>query len=148
MYLERAPMAAPAAERLPTEGRSKLLLVKTGPYCAIGVSPATVRIDEDDIRNTVSLDWTTVALAAKETATQKNRTQIDENKAEREESHTGDKPLAEGNVAKAPREYPVDRIGCHVAKGNNVNYVLSLYGYTAAGEKVEPYAPIPESFIT
>lgn len=58
----------------------------------------TVTIDEDSIRNTVSVDRATVVPMAKKMLAKHNKTQIRKADAEREETLEGDTKLEEQNV--------------------------------------------------
>lgn len=80
------------AGRLATESNSKLLSAEIGPFQVIKAMPATVRIDDDSIRNTLSVDRATVAPTTKKTQTEDNRTQTDAN---REEMGAGNRQMEE-----------------------------------------------------
>lgn len=103
-------------------------------------------IDEHDIGNTVSVDLAAVFPTAEKTPIKDNRTQSDENHAERKESHAGDTQFEE-NVSLMCLKYTVDRIVCHVGKGNNVKYVLRWYGNQPADDQVELPVHIPSILI-
>lgn len=88
-------MATSAAKCLATESYSKLLSSKTRPLRAMEMTPTSVTMDEDCIRNTVSVDRDTVASKAKITPTKDNRTHGD---AEGEEMHKGGHAIGRGNA--------------------------------------------------
>lgn len=51
-------------------------------------------------------------------------------------------------IANVQREYDVHRVVHHVGRGDNVKYVVRLYGSTSADNLVEQQAQIPELLIT
>lgn len=88
-----------------------------------------MRVDEDSIRNTVTLERGTVAPAAEETPAEDKKTQFGEEEAERDELHEENTLLEEKIVANAPQEFDGDLIVRYVGKGDNVKYVVSWYCY-------------------
>lgn len=75
MYLDRPPMTTCSTELLAIKSCDKLLLVRKGLFRGIEVLPATVTIDNDGIRSTLSVDRATVVADAKQTLAKDNRTQ-------------------------------------------------------------------------
>lgn len=65
IYFVRPPMTTSAAEHLATESFHKLMVPNTGTFKVIQVLRKGTTIDEDGIRNTVSIDRATLALLAK-----------------------------------------------------------------------------------
>lgn len=65
IYFHRVQVTTSAAECRETESGNKLLSSKTRPCRVIKVTPATVMIDKEIIRNIVSMNQFTVALMAK-----------------------------------------------------------------------------------
>lgn len=124
MYPDKPPVTAFPAEPLVTKLYRKLLSAKTGRFCAIGATPTSVIADENSICNTISVERATVAPVRKETPTEENRTQNDDEDAESEETHARDMQVEEGNVANAPRELALDRIVRHLGKSDSVKYVV------------------------
>lgn len=87
IYFKRPLMTTSPAEHLMTESYSKLLAFKGGSFMVIYISSRAETIEKNGIRNTVSVDRTTVALVAKDTSAADNRTQRDERDPEREETY-------------------------------------------------------------
>lgn len=100
--LEQPPITTSAAELPTTESSSKLLSAKTVPFRVVDVTPTTMKIDKEGKRSTVSMDRPTVAPTAKKTSTEDNSTRTDDNDAEREEAHVGDKQMEESIAFNAP----------------------------------------------
>lgn len=80
-------------------------------------------IDEDDTRNTKSVDRGTVAPAAKKAPNEDNRPQTDNDDAKQEGRHAGDTKSEKENVFHTLPEHAVNCTGRHVGKGNNRKYV-------------------------
>lgn len=112
----RPHITTSTAERLTTMLCSKILFIRPGLFGVVEVMPTPMTIDEDGIRNTVSVDHATV-VPAKKTPKEDNWTQTKDNDAEREENHEGDTQAGGGNVVNEMQEEAVHRILHHVGKG-------------------------------
>lgn len=114
MYLNRPGITTSATNGLATASHSYLLLVKTGPFYVIEMTPTTVTIYEESIRNAASVDWPRVASAPKDASAEDRRAEGDENNVEREATHARGASLEDENVANAVLDHDVDRLGRHV----------------------------------
>lgn len=63
--LDRPPMTTSTADRMMTESYSKLMPPKTRRFKIIEVSPTPIRIEEDGVWATVSIDQATLSPSAK-----------------------------------------------------------------------------------
>lgn len=110
--------------------------------------PRTITIDEDGLRNPISLSRATLVPSTIF--------------AEKQFVYSRDEPVDEGDekldkdgvqttaeeLADAPRKYAVDFIVSHAGEGDNFRYVMSSYGYAPADDMVEPPEYIPEYSVT
>lgn len=147
-HLARPSTTISAAERLATKLYNKLMPTKRGPFKIIEVSPSRITIEEEGFRNTVSVDQVTlVPLAeyAEQQLVYTSKQSIDERDDKADE--TGGHTTAE-DLADALHEYAVHCVMSHKGESDNVRYVVRLYGYTFAEDRVEPLEHIPEHFIT
>lgn len=92
-------------------------------------------IDGEGISDTVSVGRATLASTAKETPTKDTRMQTDETESKREKRIL-------------PVEFFVHPIVRHVRIGNEIKYVLRLYGCTIANDEGQPHVDIREDCIT
>lgn len=88
-------MTISATAHLATESYCKQISDKTGTFHVNEVTSTTVMLDEDSIRNTVSMYRATVAPAARNTPSENTRTQTDETDIDREEMDAEDMQLEE-----------------------------------------------------
>lgn len=95
VYLDWPLLATSAAEYLAAKCYSELLSFKTGPSQVVEVMPVTMKIDEDGIRNILSVYRATRALTLKEMPTNDNRMQVDYANTERQEAHARDTRMEE-----------------------------------------------------
>lgn len=119
-----------------------------GPVNVIDVPPKTVTMDEDKIRNEVSVDQDTVAPTARNTPSGESFTQSNNTTAECDQPYAIDSNPDGENVAEEPREHAVDRIVRHVCEQDKNRYVLHSYDNTSAEDTVERPENIPTHFIS
>lgn len=124
VYLDIAPMTTSAAEPLLTKSYNKRLLAKMGAFTVIKVSQTTVAIDNDRIRNAMSIERATEKPTARETSNGNFVTQSDSTNAERDQLHVHDRKYAGENVFESPREYSADCMVLDVVGGDNARYFL------------------------
>lgn len=141
-------MPTSAAELLVTESYRELMPLKTGPLNVIEVSPTTMTVGEDSIRNTVLIDRAnTGSIGLTRAATNRlyARQAVQQTKRQSRRRWRMDYHKRKCWRAVQIRSQSIVR---HVAKGNSVRFVEHLYGYTPADDTVEPPEHIPELFIT
>lgn len=110
------------------------------------VAPTTVTIDEDGIRNSVSVDRATASPTAKKTPTKDNSPKTYKTKCEQEETYTVEQKWKK-KYRSYPQEYAEDCIVRYVGRGYTVKYVVRQYGYRPVNDTLEPPAQISEHFF-
>lgn len=117
-YLDRPSMTTSVAERLMTKSCNKLMPPKKKPCKVIHGSPMTIMIDEDEIRNTVSIDRATL-LASVKFAERQIRYPPDEpfDKTDDKFDEGGGEPTGEV-LTDAPCEDAVDPLAQNVSEGH------------------------------
>lgn len=141
-------METSTAECQATKSSCRQLSLKTGPFIVIEVWTPALTIAEEGIRSPESVDWLTVAPAAKKTQTKDKKTKGAGIDADREEAHTEDTQLEEETVVHAPKEYAMDGIRSHIGKGDKIKCIVRWYGHTPGGSTAELSTQVLEHFIT
>lgn len=136
-----------SAECLTTASYNQLMPSKTGHFQVVRVSPTTITIDQDGIRNTVSINRSTLAPSTKYA-----KRQILYGPDEQVHKWAIKSTKVENRVLqKSPDalpECPVSRIVCHVGESDSVQYTLCWYGYTVEDDTSEPSEHINEHFVS
>lgn len=148
IYLDWQPRTTSAAERQATESYNQWMSHKTGTFKVIQLSSKTIRIDGGRIRNTVSIDQTTLAPLMK--FAERQLLYMSDESVDKQDDRIdkgGGKSTAEA-FADRPWEYPVYCIVGHEGEGHSARYILPGYGYAPAGHMVEPPEHTSENFIT
>lgn len=137
-FVERPPLTASAADRLAFERYSKLLPRRTEPFRAISVRPEYVRIDQNGIRNTVSINRQT--RVAKE-----GRSNVDAMSVSR--PSTDRNPVNNTtNEEEKKNSYTVEKIAGHQNRPMYTYYTVRWNGYGSQDDTTEPAEHISRHF--
>lgn len=148
IYLDRAPIVTSAPERLATDSYSKLMPPETVPFKILKLSPTTVTIDEDGVRNSISINQATLAPSAKFAERQFIYKTVSPANEPREKVKKGRGKTNVEELDDVPGEYTVHCIVQQFAEHRNVKDVGLWYSYTAASDTVRAPEHGPEHFIT
>lgn len=118
-----------------------------GPFRRVEVSPSTIIVDEDEIRNTVSIVGATLSPWGKNAEHHDeymtNVLLMNDTKEVRVDRRTTAKEFDD-----ARQEYAVHRIVRHIVEGDNCRQLVRWNGYTTAENTAEPSEHLPKCFIS
>lgn len=126
-----------------SESYSKLLLQKLGPYLVFSSTPHTVTINEDEIPNAISKES---ACPVPEQQTTRLGLQNDPDRNS-QQMQPPEILVNDTLDATALDKYTGVHIVKHGGSGQNLKYLVLLYGYTAPDDTFEPPHHIPNIFI-
>lgn len=141
VYLNHAPMTRNAAEHLPTELYNSLTPPKTGQFMVVKLFQRNIKIHEERIRNTVSIDQATLATLSRMVEWQNEYRPNEPVYKRGDEIDEGEGQTTAEALVNAPREYAVDCSLCRSGDGEIIGYVVRQISYTTADDTIKPFEP-------
>lgn len=136
--MKQLPLKMFPAERLTTEGYTKLLPRRLVPYLINSVDLELVKILQDVIEETVSINLIFGAL---------RRYEYNNNDTANKELRASKEVQPRQHDPKLRKEYAMESIVGHIRTENRVSYSVQWYDYDAIDDTYEFASHTPSDFI-